>query len=552
MADRKIQETVAKHRQAIQLNPKFPWHYYLLGEALEKLGELVEAIAQYTKAIELGSESAVFYHALGKALLKNGRLKEAVLNLQKAVDVSPDVEIYQQSLVKARELWSNNRDNLGQNFLTEGKVDEAIAWYEETIKLMPQNPEYHEWLGAALEIKGNLSAAVINYQNALNLYPETHPSYNWCCFKLGQFLAKLGQADEAISYYHRAIELEAGKGESHEWLGGALEGKGDLEGAIASYEKAVELYPENHSSLGWCYYRIGTFQAQLCRLDRAIANYQKAIKLNPELYASQKQTVAETIPIFICGHWRSGTNYCFWNLDRDDRIEGYNEDDPKAFNAFILKSLKHTEKIISESSSQIVLFKSIHNTFRADSILSIENVKIIWMLRDVEAMLSSFENAFGNEGFQKVETALFRIQQQLNPFDFFQDESNELEPLLNEKWEKVSNMVDKYLPFCHSVHDKVALFWAVLNNQYFILNLQENNQVKVIFYEDLINSPKEVFREIGDFCGLPNFQYTIEPIKRLWSNNVILSSKVKELCSRITSEIEKAERIKKASSDNQC
>lgn len=171
--------------------------------------------------------------------------------------------------------------NLGKKLLAEGKVDEAIAWYEEAIKLMPENPEDYEWLGAALEVKGNLSAAVTNYEKALTLYPKTHPSYNWCCFKLGQFLARLGQADEAISYYHQAIDLEPGKGEYHEWLGGALEIKGDLEGAIASYEKALELYPENHPSLNWCYYKLAQFYSQLSWLNKAIDAYKKLLRFNP-------------------------------------------------------------------------------------------------------------------------------------------------------------------------------------------------------------------------------------------------------------------------------
>jgi tetratricopeptide (TPR) repeat protein len=78
--------------------------------------------------------------------------------------------------------------------------------------------------------------------------------------------------------------IERGKRESMEWrsyayynLGLAYQKKGEVDRAIADYNKAIKLDPKYagaYLNRGAAYYRKG-------EVDRAIADYNKAIKLDP-------------------------------------------------------------------------------------------------------------------------------------------------------------------------------------------------------------------------------------------------------------------------------
>ncbi len=79
-----------------------------------------------------------------------------------------------------------------------------------------------------------------------------------------------------------------------------LQMSGDLEGAIAAYERSIELYPtaEAHTFLGWAY----SFQG---RIDEAIKECETAIQIDPDfgnpyndigVYLIEKGEYDEAIP----------------------------------------------------------------------------------------------------------------------------------------------------------------------------------------------------------------------------------------------------------------
>ncbi|MBZ0169536.1 membrane protein [Candidatus Methylomirabilis lanthanidiphila] len=82
--------------------------------------------------------------------------------------------------------------------------------------------------------------------------------------------------------------------------GHRLQTDGDLDGAIAAYQRSIELYPtaEAHTFLGWAY----SFQGQI---DEAIKQCEVAIRIDPEfgnpyndigVYLIEKGEYDEAIP----------------------------------------------------------------------------------------------------------------------------------------------------------------------------------------------------------------------------------------------------------------
>src|SRR5260370_7716205 len=91
----------------------------------------------------------------------------------------------------------------GNALRDQGKLDEAIALYQEVIRLKPDHAKTYPALVRALKSQGKLDDAVAAYREALRLKP-----------------------DNAVTYFH---------------LGGLLQGQDDFAGALALYKKGHEL-----------------------------------------------------------------------------------------------------------------------------------------------------------------------------------------------------------------------------------------------------------------------------------------------------------------------
>jgi tetratricopeptide (TPR) repeat protein len=95
-------------------------------------------------------------------------------------------------------------NNLGSALNELGKYDEAIAHYNEALRIRPNFAEPHYNLGTALARQGKLKEAISHYTEALRI----EPGYAEACNNLGEVLRQQERYDEAISYYSRALQLK--------------------------------------------------------------------------------------------------------------------------------------------------------------------------------------------------------------------------------------------------------------------------------------------------------------------------------------------------------
>jgi tetratricopeptide (TPR) repeat protein len=135
-------------------------------------------------------------------------------------------------------------------------------------------------------------------------------------YNLGIVQHENGQVDDAIASYRKAIELDPKLTEAYNNLGTILADKGQVDEAIACFRKAIELEPKltaAHNNLGrmladkgqveeaiasyhkaielepkfaTAHYNLGTMLADMGQVDEAIASYRKAIQLDPKLGAA--------------------------------------------------------------------------------------------------------------------------------------------------------------------------------------------------------------------------------------------------------------------------
>ena len=206
------------------------------------------------------------HYNLGNSLLDlPGRLNDAVAQYEEALRLKPD--------------YGQAHYNLGVVFARmPGRLDGAIAHYEAALRLNPDSAEAHNNLGNAWSrVPGRLNDAVAEYEEALRLKPDFARAHS----NLAGALAQMpGRLNDAIAQYEEALRLEPGYVQAHINLGVAFaQVPGRLDDAIAQYEKALRLQPDSaeaHNNLGLAFAEIPE------RLNDAVAEYKVALRLQPD------------------------------------------------------------------------------------------------------------------------------------------------------------------------------------------------------------------------------------------------------------------------------
>ncbi len=174
---------------------------------------------------------------------------------------------------------------------------EAIAEYEEALRLSPTYAEARCNLGNTLFLKGDVGAAVGHYAEAIRLRPE----YAEAHYRLGNALASQGDLAGAVRCYGEALRLRPAWAEAHYSLGSALADQNRLDDAIRHYEEAIRLRP----SLVEAYNNLAIALAETGRLDEAIARWTEAVRRKPTFEDARnnlsqalmsRQQAAETPP----------------------------------------------------------------------------------------------------------------------------------------------------------------------------------------------------------------------------------------------------------------
>jgi tetratricopeptide (TPR) repeat protein len=155
-----------------------------------------------------------------------------------------------------------------------GQIQEALDAVEVLIKNYPNESLLFNICGVFYKEIGQPNEAVKRFKKALVINPEYAEAHN----NLGVALQNLGLMDAAVKSYENAVAVKPDYTEAHNNLGVALQNLGLMDSAVKSYEKAVALkpdYTEAHNNLGNIF-------KELKQLDAAIKSYEKVIAINPD------------------------------------------------------------------------------------------------------------------------------------------------------------------------------------------------------------------------------------------------------------------------------
>jgi len=144
----------------------------------------------FSHAIAITKNNSLAYGFLGDALGERGYQTEAIANYQEALRINPN--------------YLPNHVHLAYYLLKTGKINEALVQYQEAVKLNPQAPILHVNLGELLVILGRFDEAMSQYEQAVQLNPDDpHPYYS-----MGIVLLQQGRYVEAVDNFRKALRLD--------------------------------------------------------------------------------------------------------------------------------------------------------------------------------------------------------------------------------------------------------------------------------------------------------------------------------------------------------
>jgi tetratricopeptide (TPR) repeat protein len=203
------------------------------------------------------------------AYVKLNRRDWARPELEKLAAVHPQDSLYLY--------WLARLDYDAQNYTA------AIARLQKVVELDPKMTRAYDTLGLCYDYLGQFNEAIKHYNRAVELNRLQSKPSPWPHVDLAVSLISVNQLAEAEKNLREALGYDARFLQAHYQLGRVLEMQGNYLAAVQSLHQAIALqpsYPEPHYLLGRIYHRLGEDQLS----KKEIAQFQelkKAIEAPP-------------------------------------------------------------------------------------------------------------------------------------------------------------------------------------------------------------------------------------------------------------------------------
>ena len=268
-----FQQAAEKFGAAVKANPTDPDALNDYGAALVNLNQSDKAIEHFRKAATLWQqtdphEQARALRNIAVALRDKGELEAAETEARAATKAWPEY---------SAAFWT-----LGLILRRRGRQQDAADAYAKAIELDPNDAARQNELGLTLAALGRHVEAAQHFERASDLWGDSidrkFALRNWA-----DALLALDRTHEAVAKLRQAVRADPDDAISHNALGLALAVRQDLDGAIAHYRTASELWQKAASSDRK--FALRNWAAALTERGRpvdAVVQLREAVKADPK------------------------------------------------------------------------------------------------------------------------------------------------------------------------------------------------------------------------------------------------------------------------------
>lgn len=332
---RKFEQAATACQRVIQVKPDARV-YKIWGNARQAQGKLEEAKNCYAKAIELDPDFAEAYTNLGTLYAQEQQWQSAIAFYQKAIALQPNLASTYRNLARvwaqmgqlseADECWfkayslepakatPEEHIQLGDNFLRQNQVTQAIRCYCHAIELNPNFNQAYQQLGNALKAQRKLQEEIANYRKnsesqanisgellntvvGENPKAELHQNPQISTLQVNVAANSL-QLNSTISAEQPRVQLQ--QQQTIPAVGQLLNTIAHPANSAPAVPKSADVLPQvtvvdsgfatdfrRQDTADNCIQRAESYCAQK-QFDRAIAECQRAIEIQPDAVAAYK------------------------------------------------------------------------------------------------------------------------------------------------------------------------------------------------------------------------------------------------------------------------
>jgi len=329
----KVNEAIQTLQSVIADDPDFAVAHYQLGLAFGQQGELPRAASEWQQAVHLQPNMVDGYRALAAfalrkqdmvgleqyasqlirlepaanegyafraaSLMAQGRFAAGEADARKAIEVSPEaavgyvemggLNLAEQNL-PAAESWyeqalghdPNSFDalqGLAKIYFIQKQPDKAMARIHGQIARSPNNSDFYDLLGSVELAREDKPAAEAAFAKSADLNQNNVDAI----VKLGQMQTARGALDDALFTWSRGARENPKEAAFYIASGGVYEQKHDLQDARSSYEKALELKPDDPAVANNLAYLLLETNGNLDLALRLAQSARRAMPQSPEV-----------------------------------------------------------------------------------------------------------------------------------------------------------------------------------------------------------------------------------------------------------------------------
>jgi len=228
-----FQEAEQLFRQLLDAAPNDAEAHYRLGLNLKRQDRLTEAVASFQQAIQCRPDHAAAYGELGAIF------QQSIQHGPAAVEGRHVAPSGARQPFPFRPDSAQVYNDLGVPLLDQGRLEEALAYFQQALRHDPNYPHAHNNIGAVLLAQGKPAEAVASFQKAVEFRPEDK---ELLC-NLGMALFREGRLEEALARCGEALRIAPDLAEAHVNMGSAYHAQLKLEEALACFDRALLLKP---------------------------------------------------------------------------------------------------------------------------------------------------------------------------------------------------------------------------------------------------------------------------------------------------------------------
>ena len=182
-----------------------------IGDIMRLFGNDPKSAEYYRKAVATAPNDVPLRLSYAKVLDKLGSEELAVQEYNYILTKSIDNKevLYSLERIYKKKLDENPKDadtiaNLGAILQKQGKLEDALSYYQKAESLDPSNVNTRLNVGTLYQQKGDYKTAVVAYDSVLILYPDNVQANLY----KAQSLAALGENKAAQTYFKKVLSIE--------------------------------------------------------------------------------------------------------------------------------------------------------------------------------------------------------------------------------------------------------------------------------------------------------------------------------------------------------